>query len=257
MSARQVNASLRTNRMGFGSPPVIQSRRVCVSLVCRRWRDISHPTALWPAPRRSGTHVGHALADQVRRHGERDTQRRDVGRGEVGCLDRSGGDARGSRGVRDAVEHLRPEKTFMRRSGASEQSADELAQEALLAVWSKAGYSIPAAWAPRHGYSRSPAICASMSLRREKRAGRTIRSNHPEFHVDEGPLPDAGMAVSQVELRVRNALIHLSEDQQRVIELSFYDESACGNCADASDPARNGEVAGAQAGDEPFALAVG
>ena len=64
-------------------------------------------------------------------------------------------------------------------------------------------------------------------LRREKRAGRdyTVEID-PEFHVDEGPLPDAGLAVSQVESRVRKALTALSEDQLRVIELSFFDEKA-------------------------------
>jgi len=36
-------------------------------------------------------------------------------------------------------EHFAPRvKTFMRRSGASDASADELAQETLLAVWRKA-----------------------------------------------------------------------------------------------------------------------
>ena len=125
-------------------------------------------------------------------------------------------------------EHFAPRiKTFMRRSGASEQSADEFAQEALLAVWSKAGLFDPgsvgaSAWI--FTIARNLRIDV---LRREKRAGRdyTVEID-PEFHVDEGPLPDAGLAVSQVESRVRDALTHLSEDQLRVIELSFFDEKA-------------------------------
>ena len=41
-------------------------------------------------------------------------------------------------------EHFAPRvKTFMRRSGASEASADELAQETLLAVWRKAALFDP------------------------------------------------------------------------------------------------------------------
>lgn len=137
-----------------------------------------------------------------------------------------------TRGDREAFatlfEYFAPRiKTFMRRSGASEQSADELAQEALLAVWSKARLFDPGsvgatAWI--FTIARNLRIDA---LRREKRTGMdyTIEID-PEFHVDEGPQPDASMAVSQVESRVRNALIHLSEDQLRVIELSFYDEKA-------------------------------
>lgn len=125
-------------------------------------------------------------------------------------------------------EHFAPRiKTFMRRSGASEQSADEFAQEALLAVWSKARLFDPgsvgaAAWI--FTIARNLRIDV---LRREKRAGRdhTVEID-PEFHVDEGPQPDAGLAASEVESRVRDALTHLSEDQLRVIELSFFDEKA-------------------------------
>ncbi|MDO8396421.1 MAG: sigma-70 family RNA polymerase sigma factor [Bradyrhizobium sp.] len=125
-------------------------------------------------------------------------------------------------------EHFAPRiKTFMRRSGASEQSADEFAQEALLAVWSKAGLFDPASVGATAWIFTIARNLRIDVLRREKRAGRdyTVEID-PEFHVDEGPLPDAGLAVSQVESRVRNALTHLSEDQQRVIELSFFDEKA-------------------------------
>ena len=120
-----------------------------------------------------------------------------------------------TRGDREAFatlfEHFAPRiKTFMRRSGASEQSADEFAQEALLAVWSKADCSIPAALVPRRGYSRLPAICASMSsaVKSEPAREYTVEID-PEFHVDEGPQPDAGLAASQLESRVRNALAAL------------------------------------------------
>lgn len=125
-------------------------------------------------------------------------------------------------------EHFAPRiKTFMRRSGASEQSADEFAQEALLAVWSKARLFDPrsvgaTAWI--FTIARNLRIDV---LRREKRSGSNYTVEiDPEFHVDEGPQPDAGLAASQVELRVRNALTYLSEDQLRVIELSFFDEKA-------------------------------
>ena len=118
-------------------------------------------------------------------------------------------------------------KTFMRRSGASEQSADELAQEALLAVWSKAKLFNPesvgaTAWI--FTIARNLRIDA---LRREKRTGMdyTVEID-PEFHVDDGPPPDATLASSQLESRVRDALAVLSEDQLRVVELSFFEEKA-------------------------------
>ena len=125
-------------------------------------------------------------------------------------------------------EHFAPRiKTFMRRSGASEQSADEFAQEALLAVWSKAALFDPksvgaTAWI--FTIARNLRIDV---LRREKRSGREYTVDiDPEFHVDDGPQPDAGLAVAQAESRVRDALALLPEDQLRVIELSFFDEKA-------------------------------
>ena len=55
-------------------------------------------------------------------------------------------------------------KAFMQRSGASEGSAEELAQETMLAVWRKAALFDPATTVRRPGFSRSPAICASMRI---------------------------------------------------------------------------------------------
>jgi RNA polymerase sigma-70 factor, ECF subfamily len=144
--------------------------------------------------------------------------------------------ARGDREAFAALfEYFAPRiKTFMRRSGASEQSADELAQEALLAVWSKAKLFDPrsagaAAWI--FTIARNLRIDA---LRREKRAGTeyTIEID-PEFQVDDGPQPDAGLALSQMQSRVRTALAGLSEDQFRVIELSFFEEKAHAEIAQA------------------------
>jgi RNA polymerase sigma-70 factor, ECF subfamily len=116
-------------------------------------------------------------------------------------------------------------KTFMKRSGAGEQGADELAQEALLAVWTKAQLFDPnstGAMAWIFTIARNLRIDA---LRRERRSGygNAIEID-PEFHVDDGPQPDAELAGAQMESRVRSALLSLSEDQQRVIELSFFEE---------------------------------
>ena len=137
-----------------------------------------------------------------------------------------------SRGDREAFatlfEYFAPRiKTFMKRSGASEQGADELAQETLLAVWSKARLFDPGsvgAMAWIFTIARNLRIDA---LRREKRTGRndTVEID-PEFHVDDAPQPDAILAGSQMETRVRAALANLSEDQLRVIELSFFEERA-------------------------------
>jgi RNA polymerase sigma-70 factor (ECF subfamily) len=52
-----------------------------------------------------------------------------------------------------------------------------------------------------------------------------------EFQVDESPQPDSNLASAQSETRVRAALAELSEDQMRVVELSFYEEKAHGEIA--------------------------
>lgn len=136
------------------------------------------------------------------------------------------------RGDREAFatlfEYFGPRiKAFMRRSGASEQGADELAQEALLAVWSKARLFDPGSVGASAWIFTIARNLRIDGLRREKRAGRdhTVEID-PEFHVDEGPQPDAILAGSQLESRVRNAMTLLSRDQLRVIELSFFDEKA-------------------------------
>jgi RNA polymerase sigma-70 factor (ECF subfamily) len=137
-----------------------------------------------------------------------------------------------ARGDREAFatlfEYFAPRiKTYMRRSGASEHTADELAQEALLAVWSKARLFDPESVGATAWIFTIARNLRIDSIRREKRTGTdyTVEID-PEFHIDDGPHPDAGLAASQLESRVQTALAELSEDQLRVVELSFFEEKA-------------------------------
>lgn len=118
-------------------------------------------------------------------------------------------------------------KAFMQRSGASEARADELAQETLLTVWRKAALFDPAstgaaAWI--FTIARNLRIDAH---RRERRGGAMETTDVDiEFQVDDAPQPDARLAATQTEQRVRAALSELSVDQVRVVELSFFEEKA-------------------------------
>ena len=130
-------------------------------------------------------------------------------------------------------EHFAPRiKTFMCRSGSSDANADELAQETMLAVWRKAALYKPeqggaAAWI--FTIARNLRIDA---IRREKRGAAHETSDvDAEFQVDDSPQPDSQLAAAQAEARVRAALTELSEDQLRVVELSFYQEKAHGEIA--------------------------
>lgn len=125
-------------------------------------------------------------------------------------------------------DHFAPRvKGFMRRSGATQSAAEELAQETLLKVWRKADSFDPkstaaAAWI--FTIARNLRIDA---FRREKRKGeRQTTDVDAEFVLDESPLPDEALASAQTDARVLKALSSLSEEQRRVVELSFYQEKA-------------------------------
>jgi RNA polymerase sigma-70 factor (ECF subfamily) len=130
-------------------------------------------------------------------------------------------------------EHFAPlVKTFMRRSGVTEASADELAQETMFMVWRKASLFEPstvgaAAWI--FTIARNLRIDA---LRRGRRDGANETSDiDAEFQVDDSPGPDSHVEAAQAETRVRAALAVLSTEQRRVLELSFYEEKAHGEIA--------------------------
>ena len=118
-------------------------------------------------------------------------------------------------------------KSFMQRSGANEANAEELAQETMLMVWRKAALFDPAstgaaAWI--FTIARNLRIDAH---RRERRGGMTDVSDiELEFQIDGAPQPDMLLSATQSELRVRSALAELSDDQIRVVQLSFFDEKA-------------------------------
>lgn len=123
-------------------------------------------------------------------------------------------------------------KTFMRRSGASETAAEELAQEAMLVLWRKAALFDPAttgaaAWI--FTIARNLRIDA---LRRELRDGANGTADiDAEFVLDDALPPDSVLATSQTAMRIRGALAGLSAEQLRVVELAFYQEKAHGEIA--------------------------
>jgi RNA polymerase sigma-70 factor, ECF subfamily len=118
-------------------------------------------------------------------------------------------------------------KSYMQRSGSSEAQAEELAQETMLTVWRKAAMFDPAtsgaaAWI--FTIARNLRIDAH---RRERRDGLADVSDvELEFQLDESPSQDAQLSAIQSERRVRSALSNLSDEQLKVVELSFFDERA-------------------------------
>jgi RNA polymerase sigma-70 factor, ECF subfamily len=118
-------------------------------------------------------------------------------------------------------------KSFLQRSGATEASAEELAQETMLAVWRKAAL-FRAESAGAAAWIFTIARNLRIDAHRRYSRGKLIETSDVEieFQIDDSPLADARLASAQYEERVRSALSQLSPDQVRVIELSFFDEKA-------------------------------
>ena len=124
-------------------------------------------------------------------------------------------------------EHFAPRvKTFIRRSGASEAMAEEIAQETMLTVWRKAdlfatGRLGAAAWI--YTIARNLRIDA---LRREQR-GQASKSES-QCDNDNSCIvaltPEAQFAAVQSEENVRKAMAQLSDEQMRAVELFFFEE---------------------------------
>ena len=101
-------------------------------------------------------------------------------------------------------EHFAPRvKSYLTRSGASAESAEELAQETLLAVWRKASFFDPA---------RGSASTWIFTIARNLRSDALRRERHPEAlarEMDE-PVPprpaDVVLAAAEREARVREAM---------------------------------------------------
>jgi len=113
-------------------------------------------------------------------------------------------------------------KAMMMRAGVPEQRAEDLAQDTMLAVWHKAHLFDPAGAGPSawiYTIARNLRIDA---LRREQRAQRAEGEalQHPE---SEQPLPDARLSASEAEEKVRAGLANLSEEQMKVVTLSFFE----------------------------------
>jgi RNA polymerase sigma-70 factor (ECF subfamily) len=120
-------------------------------------------------------------------------------------------------------EHFAPRiKTMMLRAGLPDQPAEDLAQDTMLAVWHKAHLFDPAGAGPSawiYTIARNLRIDA---LRRQQRM-QSVKDQVMQEPAAEQSLPDAQVASSQAEERVRLALGQLSEEQLKVVTLSFFE----------------------------------
>ncbi len=122
--------------------------------------------------------------------------------------------------------HFAPRiKTMMLRAGMTDQGAEDLAQETMLAVWNKAQLFDPAGLGPSawvYTIARNLRIDASRRARRAQRIGDAA-TQQPDV---EQSLPDALVASSQAEDNVRISIARLSREQLEVVTMSFFENKA-------------------------------
>ncbi|MGE3245708.1 MAG: sigma-70 family RNA polymerase sigma factor [Beijerinckiaceae bacterium] len=129
-------------------------------------------------------------------------------------------------------EHFAPRiKGFLLRGGAAASAADDLAQEALLTVWRKAGYFDPEkASASTWIFT----IVRNLRIDGQRRIRRQAIYEAAMLHEDEEPpiRPDEALQSSQLQARVQDALRDLPEEQLAVVRLSFVDGKAHADIAE-------------------------
>jgi RNA polymerase sigma-70 factor, ECF subfamily len=120
-------------------------------------------------------------------------------------------------------------KAMLMRTGATADAAEDIAQEALVAVWRKSAYFDPArasasAWV--YTIARNLRIDR---LRKEKRA--TLYAPYEMIEGEEPERPDGALDASERQERVRAALDELPPEQVRVLQLSFFEGRPHGDIA--------------------------
>ena len=114
--------------------------------------------------------------------------------------------------------HFAPRvKTLLLRGGANAASAEELAQETLLAVWRKAAQFDP---------TRASAATWIFTIARNLRIDALRRERHPDTLLpdspEEPPTADVLLAAGERDDRVKNAMASLSPEQADVIRAAFF-----------------------------------
>lgn len=129
----------------------------------------------------------------------------------------------------ELFQHFAPRlKAFMMRGGADGDTAEELAQEAMIQVWRRAESFDP---------SRAAASTWIYTIARNKRIDRLRRERRPAMSEEEyvSALGSAEGGVgrgdeaaerSQDEVRLARSLESLPEDQATVVKMAFYEDKS-------------------------------
>lgn len=112
-------------------------------------------------------------------------------------------------------------KSYLLRLGGAD-AAEEMAQEAMLAVWRKAEL-----FDPDKASAGTWIFTIARNLyidRRRKERRPEIDPSDPSLVIDNDPAADSALSARQTERQIRAALGELPPDQARVIEMSFFED---------------------------------
>jgi RNA polymerase sigma-70 factor (ECF subfamily) len=131
-------------------------------------------------------------------------------------------------GDRDAFatlfSHFAPRiKSYLMRLGTPAEAAEELAQEALLTVWRRAGSYDPARAAASTWLFT---IARNLRVDLARRDARKLPTDDPTFIAPGPPAPDDSLNAWQDEARVAAAMASLPKEQAQVVTLAFFADKA-------------------------------
>tara|TARA_S200002703_G_scaffold24119_1_gene20929 strand:- start:617 stop:1255 length:639 start_codon:yes stop_codon:yes gene_type:complete len=130
--------------------------------------------------------------------------------------------------------HFAPRvKAYMFRFGGNSETAEELAQEAMMQVWRKAHLFDP---------SKAAASTWIFTIARNLRIDRFRQRKHIEVDdsdtaliVDTDPLADEVVSRDEHAVLVKAAMEELPTDQKIVVELSFFEDCSHSEIAERLD----------------------
>lgn len=120
-------------------------------------------------------------------------------------------------------------KAFLMRSNTPPAAAEELTQDAMLTVWRKAA-QFDRTRAGATAWVFTIARNLRIDVARREQRGKVLDLESSEF-MEPPQQPDEEFDAGEREQRVRVALGHLSEDQIKVVRLSFFEGKAHGEIA--------------------------
>jgi RNA polymerase sigma-70 factor (ECF subfamily) len=123
----------------------------------------------------------------------------------------------------EIFDHFAPRvKSFMMRKGASAELAEDLVQETMIAVWSKA-----ALYVPERGAASTWVFTIARNLRidRLRRESAAHFSDLEDFDAPSDDVPgDEAMNRSQEDSHVAKALAQIPPEQRELLILSYVDD---------------------------------